>query len=258
VAADERWSLEHGMIVRRFGSGPELVWIHGLGEWSVSFDPVAHHPALATFTHVLPDLPGYGRSPRADASSGTLEQTADHLAAWLRERPPAVLLGHSLGGMLVIMLAERGVARAIIDVDGNLSAGDCTFSTRARKYSEAEFVAHGFAAVRAEMFENGASDPAMRGYFAAASAASPITFHRHALDLLALSESEVLAARLAAVHCPALFIAAVPGGVCEHTRSLLDHHKIPWLPIQPSGHWPFIDQPDAFATAVADFLHTLS
>jgi len=257
VIVDERWSLEHGMIVRRFGTGPELVWIHGLGEWSASFDPVANHPALAGFTHILPDLPGYGRSPRADATAGTLEQAADQLATWLRERPPAVLLGHSMGGMLVIMLAERGVARAIIDVDGNLSAGDCTFSTRTRKYSEAEFATRGFAEVRAEMYELGARDPAMRGYFAAACATSPITFHRHALDLLALSESEVLVPRLAAVRCPKLFIAAVPGGVCEHTRSLLAHHKIRTVVIQPSGHWPFVDQPDAFATAVADFLHAL-
>ena len=40
-----RWQLEHAdghaMMVRRFGAGPEIVWIHGLGEWSANFDPVA-------------------------------------------------------------------------------------------------------------------------------------------------------------------------------------------------------------------------
>ena len=35
------------MVVRRIGSGPEVVWIHGLGEWSVSFDAVLAQPALA-------------------------------------------------------------------------------------------------------------------------------------------------------------------------------------------------------------------
>ena len=43
------WALELGMMVRRFGDGPELVWLHGLGEWSRNFDAIAAHPALAGF-----------------------------------------------------------------------------------------------------------------------------------------------------------------------------------------------------------------
>jgi len=79
------------MMVRRFGTGPELVWIHGLGEQSRSLDAVAAHPALAGLSHVLIDLPGYGRSPwpeRADA----LEQLADRLAGWIGDRQPAPAL----------------------------------------------------------------------------------------------------------------------------------------------------------------------
>ena len=34
-----RWSLERGMVVRRTGTGPRVVWIHGLGESSMSFEP---------------------------------------------------------------------------------------------------------------------------------------------------------------------------------------------------------------------------
>ena len=80
-----QWSLEHGMVVRRAGAGPRVVWIHGLGESSVSFEPVV--AAMPGFTHVLVDLPGLrplavaraarvgldalARSPRALARSGT-------------------------------------------------------------------------------------------------------------------------------------------------------------------------------------------
>ena len=56
-----KWSFEHGMCVRRFGAGPEVVWIHGLGESSQAFDDIAAR--IPGFTHVLPDLPGYSRSP---------------------------------------------------------------------------------------------------------------------------------------------------------------------------------------------------
>src|ERR1043165_8285221 len=120
-----RWTLEHGMIVRRVGAGPELLWLHGLGEWSANFDAVAAHPALAGFSHVLPDLPGYGRSPWPDDGEDApddglrdgrdargagddrevgdgdgrggraLGELADHLVAWLGDRRPA-LIGASM------------------------------------------------------------------------------------------------------------------------------------------------------------------
>jgi esterase len=255
-----RWALEHGMMVRRFGTGPEVVWIHGLGEWSQSFDAVAAHAALAGFSHVLPDLPGYGRSPWPEDEDGRdddwpdgLEPLADRLVAWLGDRRPA-LIGASMGGVLATLIAERAAVRAVVDVDGNISLGDCTFSGRAAACSLDDFVASGFAAMRAEVYEAGRTDQALRGYHAAMSAASPRVFHRHARALVAMSESEQLAPRLAALRVPALFIAGVPGGICEQSRRLLDRHGVRWIGLEPAGHWVHRDQPDGFAAAVAAFL----
>ena len=79
-------------------------------------------------------------------------------------------------------------------------------------------------------------------------------FHRNAIDLVRLSETDTLAPRLAAISARVLFVAGVPGGICGRSRAQLDQHKIRWVAIEPSGHWPYIDQPDAFATAVGAFL----
>ena len=247
-----QWALEHGMMVRRFGAGPEIVWIHGLGEWSLSFDPVARHPALAGFSHVLPDLPGYGRSPwPTDADD--LARSADHLAAWIGDRTPA-LIGHSMGGVLASLVAERIAARAVVDVEGNLSLGDCVFSAKAVAYALDDFVSHGFAASRAATFEAARTQPALRGYCGALATASPHVFHRHARDLVAISATEARAARLAALAAPVLFIAGVPDGISARSRELLDQHAVRWLGLSPAAHWVFIDQADAFAAAVASFL----
>ncbi|MEO8706748.1 MAG: alpha/beta fold hydrolase [Kofleriaceae bacterium] len=246
------WTFEHAMIVRRFGSGAPMVWIHGLGEWSASFDACA--PLIDGFTHVLPDLPGSGRSPWP-AAPRSLDESADDLASWLREQPPAILVGHSQGGVLATLIAERIAVRGIVNIDGNLTRGDCSFSLRALAYEPAAFVEHGFAKLLAEVYELGLTDPALRGYFAALRTTSPAVFHRHARELVALSETETLAPRLAALTVPVLVLAGVPRGICEHSRRELDRLGVRWRGVEPAGHWLFVDQPAAFAAAVASFAH---
>jgi pimeloyl-ACP methyl ester carboxylesterase len=265
VIAEPTWAVEHGMVVRRFGAAdaPPIVWIHGLGEWSVSFDAIARHPRLAQFSHVLPDLPGYGRSPWPPAvgalqlvasARGSVHALADHLTAWLRGAPPVILVGHSMGGVIATIVAEQVPVRAVVNIDGNLTIGDCSFSAEAAKHSLADFRAHGFAAMRDSVFERGASEPPLRGYHAAMVAAHPDTFHANAIDLVRLSTLDHLAPRLAALSCPSLFIAGVPGGICAASRARLDAVGARWIGVEPSGHWPYIDQPDAFADAIVEFL----
>jgi pimeloyl-ACP methyl ester carboxylesterase len=242
-----KWTIEHGMSVRRFGSGPELVWIHGLGESSTSFEPAAAE--LSEFSHVLVDLPGYGRSAWPDEPMG-LDALADHLAAWLGE--PRFVIGHSMGGVLATMIAERGRAKAIVNIDGNISRGDCTFSGQAIAWSEADFVEHGFAELRAKVYAEGNDEAALRGYVAAMTFASPRMFYRHASDLVALSRTESMAPRLAALAVPALFIAGVPRGICEPSRALLDRARARWIGIEPAGHWVYLDQRTRFAAAIRE------
>jgi pimeloyl-ACP methyl ester carboxylesterase len=259
------WTVEYAqgraMTVRRFGTGPELVWIHGLGEWSVSFEPVVAHARLAGFRHTLIDLPGYGRSPwPADGEpADDLERLADRLAAWLGERtgPPPVVIGHSMGGVLATLLGERDVARAVIDIDGNLSPGDCNFSARAAAYAYDDFVAHGFAAMRAQVYADGVTLLPQRSYYGAMCVASPRNYHHHAGQLVELSAPETLAGRLAKLRVPALFVAGVPDGVCARSRELLTQHGVRWVGVEPAGHWVYLDQLDAFVQAIAGFLAEL-
>ncbi len=253
-----RWGLEHGMQVRRAGQGgrpgPRVVWIHGLGESSVSFEPVIEK--LPGFDHVLVDLPGYGRSPWPDAPLG-LTEVADRLARWLDDDRPAVIAGHSMGGVLCTLVAERTAVRAVIDIDGNLTRGDCTFSALASAYPEADFCARGFSEMRAQVYADGQTRPELRTYHAAMCFASPAMFHRHARELVELSSEGTLGPRLAALHVPALFVAGVPSGICADSRALLDRLGVRWLGIAPAGHWVYLDQLDRFAAEVTRFLTEL-
>jgi pimeloyl-ACP methyl ester carboxylesterase len=252
TAIAPRWSLEHDMAVRRLGGGPELVWLHGLGDTSASVDAIASHPSLAGFTHVLPDLPGYGRSPWP-AEPSTVEELGASLARWIGDRAP-VVIGHSLGGVLATLIAERTRVRAVVNVEGNLSPGDCTFSAQATAYSLDAFTGGGFDAIRDATYRRGVTELPLRAYHAGLTVASPRTFHRHAEGLVAMSADEQLAARWAGLAVPALYVAGAPGGISARSLELLEHHGVRRLVYEPAGHWPHVDHVARFAGDVAAFL----
>jgi pimeloyl-ACP methyl ester carboxylesterase len=249
------WSLEHGMCVRRWGSGRTVVWIHGLGESSVSFEPIAHHPAFAGYRHVMCDLPGYGRSPWPDEPERIegLDALADRLAGWIRATcaDPPLAIGHSMGGVLAQLVAERGAARAIVDIDGNLTRGDCTFSAQA--IADPDPVS-ALAAVRDAVWARAAAAPALRGYMAPRWVASPHVLPPPAAAQVAMSARGDLAPRLVALRVPALFVAGVPDVICAASRARLTELGARWVGIEPAGHWVYLDQPDAFARAVVELI----
>ncbi len=85
------------------GAGSSLVLLHGYGVSGAIWQRVL--PLLAQHYRVIVvDLPGYGRSQ----FTGTwrLREIAPLLAGWLQQMglPPAVLIGHSMGGAIAIHL----------------------------------------------------------------------------------------------------------------------------------------------------------
>jgi len=106
---EERFADVKGVRMRYFvgGSGPPLVLVHGLGGAASNWTELA--PRLAGRHRLLiPDLPGHGGSSALPAVSG-LEPYADRVAlvAGREGMLPAPVVGHSLGGMVVLRLALR-------------------------------------------------------------------------------------------------------------------------------------------------------
>lgn len=86
------------------GSGPLILLVHGLGGSFANWDVVA--PPLTRYGHVVAlDLPGFGLSPPGrDWSLETHETAIVELAEHLG---PALLIGNSMGGLLVEMVAAH-------------------------------------------------------------------------------------------------------------------------------------------------------
>jgi pimeloyl-ACP methyl ester carboxylesterase len=91
------------------GRGPLIVLIHGSPGTSRAWQAVGER--LATrFRVVAPNLPGYDTTPRpADDPAGDSSYAARLIEALIAEvGEPAVLAGHSYGGVVALMTALRG------------------------------------------------------------------------------------------------------------------------------------------------------
>jgi pimeloyl-ACP methyl ester carboxylesterase len=115
----EREQVDHANASGR----PPLVLVHGLWLLASSWDRWAARAEEAGYAPVRLDWPGDAldvAAARADSSGlagRTVGEVADHGAEVVAalDRPPA-LIGHSFGGLLVQILAGRGLARATVAI----------------------------------------------------------------------------------------------------------------------------------------------
>lgn len=95
------------------GTGEVLVIVPGLGCASWMYTRLARELARERTVYVY-DPPGHGWSEGTWSYPARIHDLTDHLAAWLKERNllGAALLGHSLGGEVILDLAVRHPALA--------------------------------------------------------------------------------------------------------------------------------------------------
>lgn len=104
---------------REAGEGPPLVLVHGLFGSLENLGGLAR-PLSEQFTVYSVDLPNHGRSPHS--ADTTLASMATQLSQWLEQRglTCAHMLGHSLGGKVVMELALKDPAKvsrlAVMDI----------------------------------------------------------------------------------------------------------------------------------------------
>ncbi|AOT60318.1 alpha/beta fold hydrolase [Streptomyces rubrolavendulae] len=234
------------------GRDPARVFVHGLGATSPAyFTATAAHPLLAGHRSLLVDLLGHGHSDRPVSFAYTLEDHADALAADLRaaDVAGAELVAHSMGGSVAVVLAARHpdlVSRLVL-VDANLDPlprlPGADGSSGIAAYTEEEFVAGGWREVR---------DRVGAGWWSTMRLAGLEALHRSAVHLTAATVP-TMRELLLALPVPRTFLfpeadAPFPGadGLAAAGVSV--------RAVPDCGHNIMLDNPEAFARAVADAL----
>ena len=267
---DARFRLERtyesGMAIRRKNApSPRgtLLYLHGLGESGLCFERVITDPRLDAWTHVVPDMIGYGKSSWSrqpfdlEQHAVVLEQLMDRL-----ELGPVTLVGHSMGGVIGLHLARCSAVEAFVNVEGNISPADCTGSAVAAGQTLEQWLDQGFQDFLDSLYVPGDEDDpgvergrVLQAYGASAHMSDPRTFHLNSRDLVRESSTETLAARLADLGIPQVYIHGFPRGTGERSRHLLQTAGIPLERLEPAGHWPYLDQHDDFVHTLVTFLN---
>jgi 3-oxoadipate enol-lactonase len=239
-----------------------VVFLHGIGGGAQSFAPQIASFAAAGYQPVALDLPGYGtREPVAAMSFEALAEDVEFaIARNALEKP--VLIGHSMGGMVVQTLLRRrpdGYAAAV------LSCTSPAFGNPAGDFQK-KFVADRLAALEAgrtmadvaprvaDSMMGPDADPAGRAVFIEAYAAVPESTYRAAVQCLVTFDER---ANLGAIRIPVLCLAAehdrnAPVAVVEKMAS-----KIPgayYFCLSGLGHMPNLEAPATFDAAIFNFL----
>lgn len=270
-ALEERFAELKGSRMRYFvgGEGPPLILVHGLGGAAANWTELA--PLLVPNHRLLvPDLPGHGGSEALPAVSG-LEPFADRVALLAAREGmlPAPVVGHSLGGAVVLRLALRhpdDVSAIVLAAAAGLSLGSIwgrqlqsVFSTvrpgrlaaRWRGLVSRSLLLRRFVFGFVSVADPGSlTDEAVEGFLAAQLLHTDVDGAWQAL------RADDARQELEAVRCPVLVLWGAEDvqlpldDAFEYARRL----RAPLRVIPGCGHLLIGERPDACAHAIDDFL----
>lgn len=244
---------------------PLIVFLHGIGGRASGWTPVQQACAQAGYSSLAWDMPGYGDSSLIEPCD--FDGLADALAALMNAHglPKAVLVGHSLGGMVALQMWARHPERVAALV---LAASSPAFGNGSGDFQRA-FIAQRLAPLEAgksmmdvakglipTMVAPGYDGPGLAQAQACMGSITPAAY-KAALGALVQFEQR---AALPTITVPALCIAG------EHDRTAAPSvvqrmaEKIPNAQFQclsGVGHLLTFEQPDSFAQALLPFLRSL-
>ncbi len=234
-------SIGHLFVMRRGDSGPPLICIHGAGgsarHWGLLLEPLAADARVCAL-----DLPGHGRSPAGGpASIADYAQAviALHTALAL---PPAIIVGHSMGGAIALHLAVHApqivAGLGLIGSAARLRVAPALLSGLAGD----ETARHEAITTLVEWLFSPAADPRVRAEALAEYAALDPTV---LLADLRACDGFDLRPHLAAIRCPAVVITGSDDRLTPPKlgAELAAGLGVPHQLLSGVGHMPMLEAP---------------
>lgn len=233
-----------------YGDGPAaVVWLHGWGRSGRDFAPVATELAAGGVASLTLDLPGFGASPPPGHAGGARLYATAVAAAIEPLGHPVVLVGHSFGGLVaVVVAADRPELVHSLVLAGTPLVRSASVGRPARRYRVLRALhARGLVADRR-------METARQRYGSADYRAAQGVMR----DVLVATINESYADEMARVIAPVWLVwgaadTEVPVGVAEKSRQYFE--VAPTLVVLDGvAHWVPTEAPSALAPLVREAL----
>ena len=174
------------------GKGTTLVYLPGLSMPSVEqFLSVVTHPDMAGYHSLLIDYIGSGFSGNSQDFDYSIENHAQTVAAVLDSEgvKGCVVIGHSMGGTVGIMLAllRPDLVSNLIVGEANISPGGGAATSRIASYTESEYVGEAHQTLLDEVRKAEKEGDKIAAFINAAwSKADPVGFYKSSVALVKL------------------------------------------------------------------------
>jgi 3-oxoadipate enol-lactonase len=246
------------MAVDDLGTGPPVLFVHGLGGtgnvWGALVAALARH-----FRTVCPDLPGCGRTPRHDGVGPTelgaqLRALLDRLSI---ER--AHIVGHSYGSVIAQHLAldapERILSLSLIGpIQAPTEAARTLLRERAAKARES-----GMAAIADATVQVGTAAHTRTHRPEVAAFVRELVMGQNPAGYASMCEAVAgcTAAAIERLRCPTLVVTGDEDATAPPRVAAALAQKIPAAAFQViarCGHWTPLEQPLALTGLLSNFL----
>jgi pimeloyl-ACP methyl ester carboxylesterase len=241
-------------VSSRAGDGVPVVFLHGFGGMKEDYADAALHPALAGHQLLAYDAPGCGETTCGDLSAVSipfLVATAEAVLA-ARGVDRFHLVGHSMGGLTALLLADRQPRRVVsfVDIEGNVAPEDCFLSRQIIDHPHPDPA--GFLTEFTDRVWHS-------GEYSAAVYASGLAHKARAEAVRPIFESMVelsdhgdLLRRFLALPLPRMFMFGEQNRRLSYLPTLAEG-GVELAEIPESGHWPMYSNAPELWTRLTDF-----
>lgn len=253
--------LTRTSVWERAGSGLPLLCLHGLGDSSATWPELLAHPALADHPAIVPDVPGFGHSPRFPDATRTLRGQARFMIEVLDALgvDRFVVLGHSMGGAVGTHLAELAGDRCagLVSYEGNLTIFDCSLSAEAVA-ADAET---GYSIWRQTVVPRleamaGAGEAGVARFIPSFLSSDSASYLEASGALVEESRDSTIGKRYVQLETPRIYLhggqSSPPG-----TIAFLREHGLDEVLYPDANHWVHWDARDPAAAVTAKFISRL-
>ena len=241
--------------IQRGGSRTPIVFLHGFGSTKEDYADIVRYATFDGRPFLAYDAPGCGETHCADLSKISIPFLVDTALAMLDRAgiDRFHLVGHSMGGLTALMLADAVPARvaSFTDIEGNIAPEDCFLSR--------EIVSHANPDPDAffdEFIERARTRPAYASALFAASLRLKVrsgAVRGIFESMVNLSENGDLMERFLRLPCAKMFMY----GDQNASLSYLDHieaHGVRRSEVPHCGHFPMYSNPPVMWREIASFL----